>query len=288
MPGAKGRMNSADTGHRWAAVLCMVLLARGLAVSEEAKAPPPRSILDHAQGLELTNDQQAKIRAILSDHETALGPLRDKADAAGREVEKLIADEGDLEAIHVKLQEEADLRVGPEVRETIAAHEIARLLTDGQRSAWREVRRAKNLYGQGPTWPVEDEAEAPPRSQAHTGPPWSPFHRRPYTLTDQQISAMRKLLGNLAKTLKAAQARLTALASELDGLVDGSGDEAAIRSRIEEETRLRAEARLKDIETSRRVNALLTKEQLAAWKAYQAEQRGDAPSQPPPSDDRDK
>ncbi len=92
-------------------------------------------------------------------------------------------------------------------------------------------------------------------------------------LTDQQIADIKKLLGELARTLKLTQAKLTVLAFEVDELIKSEGDLAIIRAKLDEEAKMRSDARYADVLCSRNINKVLSDSQLAAWKKIQDEAR---------------
>ncbi len=92
-------------------------------------------------------------------------------------------------------------------------------------------------------------------------------------LTDQQMTDIRKLLYDLQRGLRIAQAKLILLGYDLEDLIKAEGDLKAIREKIQESERLRSEARFADIACSRNINKVLSESQLAAWRAIQEEAR---------------
>lgn len=95
-------------------------------------------------------------------------------------------------------------------------------------------------------------------------------------LTDQQVADIKKLLGDLARTLKVTQAKITVLNYEVEELIKGEGDLKVIKDKLDEEGNLRAEARYADVTASRSINKVLSDSQLAAWKDLQAKERAKA------------
>lgn len=98
-------------------------------------------------------------------------------------------------------------------------------------------------------------------------------YQKELNLTDQQVADIRKLLGELARTLKLTQAKMTVLAFEIDELIKGDGDLDTIRAKLDEEAKLRSEARYADVLCSRKINQVLSESQLAVWKRIQEEAR---------------
>lgn len=95
-------------------------------------------------------------------------------------------------------------------------------------------------------------------------------------LTDQQVADIKKLLGDLARTLKVTQAKITVLNYEVEELIKAEGDLKVIKDKLEEEGNLRADARYADVTASRSINKVLSESQLAAWKDLQTKERAKA------------
>ncbi|GEM_PF-1201147 len=98
-------------------------------------------------------------------------------------------------------------------------------------------------------------------------------YQKELNLTDQQVADIKKLLGDLARTLKLTQAKLTVLAFEVDDLIKSEGDLGSIRGKLDEEAKMRSEARYADVLCSRNINKVLSESQLAAWKVIQQRER---------------
>lgn len=124
----------------------------------------------------------------------------------------------------------------------------------------------------------ETPAGAPKEEEATPQSPLKTIfdYKDQLNLTDQQIADIKKLLGELARTLKLTQAKLTVLAFEVDELIKGEGDLGTIRAKLDEEAKMRSEARYADVLCSRNINKVLSESQLAAWKRIQEEARAKA------------
>ncbi len=92
-------------------------------------------------------------------------------------------------------------------------------------------------------------------------------------LTDQQVTDLRKLLADLNRALRIAQAKLILLGYEIEDLIKAEADLATLKSKFQEEAKIRADARFADISCSRNINGVLSESQLAAWRAIQEEAR---------------
>lgn len=130
------------------------------------------------------------------------------------------------------------------------------------------------VFAQAPAG--DTPAGDPPKEDEAT--PASPLktifdYKDQLNLTDQQIADIKKLLGELARTLKLTQAKLTVLAFEVEELIKGEGDLGTIRTKLDEEAKMRSEARYADVLCSRNINKVLSDSQLAAWKKIQEEAR---------------
>ncbi|GEM_PF-3649521 len=270
--------------------LWVLLLAAGLSIAEEPAPAEPRTILTYGERLELSDGQRTEVQRILDEFTKACEPLDQQVLKLDRGIEHLVAWEGGLEVIWGEMDEECEVIARRGLLAAMASREIVQTLTEAQRATWRETRLDEDLTYDtydGPIWPPEQpnaandgEAEAapPPHSLCRT---LLGGHREdPLNLTDQQLVEIRKLLGDLGKMLKVTQARLILLGAEVEEWIESGGEPPALQAMVSKEARLRAEARFKDIQTSRKVSRVLSEAQLAAWKKIGHEQR---PKDPGPS-----
>lgn len=115
-----------------------------------------------------------------------------------------------------------------------------------------------------------DDTE-PPKSQAKTI--FDKEIRERLNLTDQQVKDIRKLLADLNRALRIAQAKLILIGYEIEDLIKAEADLATIKAKFEEQAKIRADARYADISTSRAINAVLSESQLAEWQRIKEEAR---------------
>ncbi|MBI3268848.1 MAG: hypothetical protein HYZ53_07485 [Planctomycetes bacterium] len=101
-------------------------------------------------------------------------------------------------------------------------------------------------------------------------------YRTELTLTDQQEHDIRQILTDLGRLLRVNQAKLTIINADIEDLVQKEGDLKVVKAKLQEEANLRADTRYADIEASRRINLILTPDQLARWKTIQMKARNDA------------
>ena len=131
-------------------------------------------------------------------------------------------------------------------------------------------------FPQGTADPVGGDPAEPPKSEAKTI--FDKEVREKLNLTDQQVSDLRRLLADLNRSLRIAQARLILLGYDIEDLIKAEAELATLKAKFEEEAKIRADARFADISCSRAINNVLSESQLAAWKAIQAEARAKAGS----------
>ncbi|MCX5724519.1 MAG: hypothetical protein NTX84_08405 [Nitrospirae bacterium] len=92
-------------------------------------------------------------------------------------------------------------------------------------------------------------------------------------LTDQQEQEIRQILAGLARELDLQRARLTMATHELAELLKREAPLRQIKQQLELEAALRAALSYEDIAASRRINAILSPEQLSQWRNIQARSR---------------
>ena len=88
-------------------------------------------------------------------------------------------------------------------------------------------------------------------------------------LTDEQEQQIRQILTDLARELQLQSARRTIVTHELGELLKKEADLAQIKKQLEQESALSASMTYEDIAASRRINAVLTPEQLKKWRGIQ-------------------
>ena len=92
-------------------------------------------------------------------------------------------------------------------------------------------------------------------------------------LGDDQIEKIKELLSELNKEITILRARLTLVNTELQDLLKKDGDMNQIKSRIKEAFDIQASMKIMDMETARKINSVLTSEQLKKWREIQAAAR---------------
>lgn len=88
-------------------------------------------------------------------------------------------------------------------------------------------------------------------------------------MTDQQVAEMKKLMDNFQKVLKDKGVELNALRQELAGMIQSKKEIPVIRKQLQKIANIQVDASCFDVETSRKVDAVMTPEQLAKWKSLQ-------------------
>lgn len=90
-------------------------------------------------------------------------------------------------------------------------------------------------------------------------------------LTDKQEDDLRKILGDFQDYFTTKKKALTALQEGVGELIKNKEPIAKIRKQLQEMANLQVDASCFDIETSRKLEDILTPKQMAAWKAIQAD-----------------
>lgn len=92
-------------------------------------------------------------------------------------------------------------------------------------------------------------------------------------LTDQQEQQIRQFLTELSGSLDLQRARITIATHELAELLKKEAPLEQIKKQLEQEAALRAALSYEDISASRRINAVLSAEQLKHWRNIQETSR---------------
>lgn len=117
--------------------------------------------------------------------------------------------------------------------------------------------------------PADGAAAEEPKTQARTIFDF----KSELNLTDDQVAEIKKLLAELSRTIKMTNANITLLNYQIEDLIKAEGDLKEIKAKLDEEAKLRAEARFGDVVCSRNINKVLSESQLAAWNAIKDKAR---------------
>ena len=97
--------------------------------------------------------------------------------------------------------------------------------------------------------------------------------RKDLGLTDKQAGDIQKLMADLQKTLTDKGQEVSTLRQKLSDLINNKGDMEQIRKALRQVADIQVDNSCLDIETSRKVEAVLTADQLAKWKDIQKKSR---------------
>jgi len=92
-------------------------------------------------------------------------------------------------------------------------------------------------------------------------------------LSDDQEKQIRSILAGLNREVRLNRAKLTILEIEIEDQIQQEADLEAIREKLNEQARLQAETRYADLAAGRKINVVLTPNQLTQWRAVQAAAR---------------
>ena len=92
-------------------------------------------------------------------------------------------------------------------------------------------------------------------------------------LTDEQEQEIRRILAELNREAQLAGAKLTILKFELEDLIQKEDELELILKNFIEEAELRASVKYADLAATRKINNVLSPQQLAQWREVQASAR---------------
>jgi len=92
-------------------------------------------------------------------------------------------------------------------------------------------------------------------------------------LADKQEKEIRQALADLNRELQLKRAKLTILSIELEGLMKKEGDLEQIKKNLMDQANLQASMRYDDFAASRKINKVLSADQLAKWRDIQVSQK---------------
>lgn len=90
-------------------------------------------------------------------------------------------------------------------------------------------------------------------------------------LTEDQAKRIRDYLNNLDKEFRVMKANLQLVNVDLQNLMEKDADIAEIKKKVRESYDIQASIRIVDLEAARNINKVLSKEQLARWKAIRSQ-----------------
>lgn len=92
-------------------------------------------------------------------------------------------------------------------------------------------------------------------------------------LSDDQARRIKDYISSFDQEMKVTNAKLTILEVEIQKLLEKEGDIGQIKSKIKEGFDLRAAMRISGVETTRKINALMSQEQIRKWRDIQAAEK---------------
>ena len=95
-------------------------------------------------------------------------------------------------------------------------------------------------------------------------------YKQELNLTDQQEQAIKTVLADLDKDIRVTRAKLTLIDVEVGDLIKNEGDLEKIKKDLKDGADLQVALRLADIVATRKINKVLSSEQLKKWRAIQA------------------
>ncbi|GMU56133.1 MAG: hypothetical protein AMXMBFR33_52790 [Candidatus Xenobia bacterium] len=112
---------------------------------------------------------------------------------------------------------------------------------------------------------------------AEPGPRSLVDFRQELKLSGQQVEAITSTLQRFQEENATLRFKLNVAERETASLVERRGDLAAIKANLKQASDLQYQMRLLDLETSRKLEGILSPEQLKRWQAIQAKERRKKP-----------
>ena len=86
------------------------------------------------------------------------------------------------------------------------------------------------------------------------------------SLTEEQVLNIRKIIDDFEAQAKPLREKIVSLDREIRKLLEEGGDIEDIKKKIKEVFSIRADLTIKDIEAGRKIDGVLTPEQLTKWR----------------------
>lgn len=95
-------------------------------------------------------------------------------------------------------------------------------------------------------------------------------YRQELNLTERQEQEIKSILSQLSQEMRVTRAKLTLLEVEANDLIKKDGDLELIRKRIKDAAEIQVDLKMADITATRKINSVMSSEQLKKWRALQA------------------
>ena len=118
---------------------------------------------------------------------------------------------------------------------------------------------------------AQDKTAVPQPAQPETEVRTIYEYKAELGLTDKQVGDLKKVLEDFQSYFADKKKALVALQTELGEMITKKEDIAKIRKQMENMARIQVDASCFDIETSRKIESVLSPKQMAMWKAIQSD-----------------
>ncbi len=98
-------------------------------------------------------------------------------------------------------------------------------------------------------------------------------YKKDLAMTDQQEKDIKDLLTALQKDMIEKRAKLNVIEIELRQMLADRAELKQVKAKLDESAALQAAMRYADVETSRKIEGVMTAEQLKKWREIQAKER---------------
>ena len=127
--------------------LFLILSVCGIALAQDAgqaqRKAKVKTIFDFKAELKLTDEQEQKIKTILTDLNKDVQVKRARLVILNSEIEELMKKEGDLAEIKKKLDESFSIQSSIKYADIEASRNINKTLTPDQLKKWKEIQAAE-------------------------------------------------------------------------------------------------------------------------------------------------
>jgi len=127
--------------------LFLILSVCGIALAQDAgqdqRRAKVKTIFDFKAELKLTDEQEQKIKTILTDLNKDVQVKRARLVILNSEIEELMKKEGDLAEIKKKLDESFSIQSSIKYADIEASRNINKTLTPDQLKKWKEIQAAE-------------------------------------------------------------------------------------------------------------------------------------------------
>ncbi|MBM3461039.1 MAG: hypothetical protein FJX76_02960 [Armatimonadetes bacterium] len=146
---------------------------------------------------------------------------------------------------------------------------LAFLLVAAPTASFAETTAQPAVIAQNPN--IDPTVSAAPQQTQKAKTIWD--YSKELNLTDKQTTDMKAAFADLQTSVKSKAPQLQTLAKQLNDLLKSEAPLEQIKPKLAEIYAIRLDLHMADIATARKINAIMTKDQLAKWREIQQKNR---------------